>query len=127
MLDEFEVELLELLDEAQTIEQLEDDELKLEDEADEMLEVSNSVDETEAELIDGEVEVDDGDETEVYETEAETMINELEEEVDMLYQQLLIECLLNEVEVRHEIIEALLLFQLINKLVIYKIRIKTIL
>jgi hypothetical protein len=39
--------------------------------------------ETEAELIDGEDEVDDGDETEVYEIEVEMMINELVEEVDM--------------------------------------------
>lgn len=89
-----------------------------------MLEVNNSVDETEAELIDGEVEVDGGDEIEVLEIEAEMMISEQDEEADMLYQLLLIECLLNEVEVHHEIIEALLLFQLINKLVLYKIRIK---
>jgi hypothetical protein len=92
-----------------------------------MPEANNSVDETEAELIDGEVEVDDGDEIEVLETEAEMMISEQDEEVDMLYQQLLIECLLNEVEVHREIIEALLLSQLINKLVLYKICIKTIL
>ena len=79
-----------------------------------MLEANNSVDETEAELIDGEVEVDDGDEIEVHETEAEMMISEPDEEVDMLYLQLLIECLLNDEVAHHEIIEALLLSQLIN-------------
>jgi len=61
--------------------------------------------ETEAGLIDGEDEDDGMVEIEVYEIEAEMMINELEDEVGMLYQQHLIEFLLSDEVVPHEIIE----------------------
>lgn len=61
--------------------------------------------ETEAELIDGEDEDDGMDEIEVYEIEAEMMINEQDEEADMLYQQLLIQSLLNDEVVQAELIE----------------------
>jgi len=57
-----------------------------------MFELINSMVEIEAELIDDEVD-DDGDEViRLYEMVVETMINEQVEEVDMLYQQHLIEC-----------------------------------
>ena len=79
-----------------------------------MFELINLMVETEAELIDGEVEVDGGEVIVVYEIEVEMMISELDEEVDMLYQQHLIEFLLNEVEVHREIIEALLLYLFTN-------------
>ena len=48
--------------------------------------------EIEAELIDGEVEVDGDEVMVVYEIEVEMMIRVLDEEVDMLYQRHLIEC-----------------------------------
>lgn len=82
-LDELEVEQLELTDEVLVTEQLDEDEHKPEEIRDEILELINLMVETEAELIDGEDEVDDGDEIEVYEIEVEMMINELVEEVDM--------------------------------------------
>lgn len=62
--------------------------------------------ETEVELIDGEDEDDGMVEIEVYEIEAEMMINELEDEVGMLYQQHLIEFLLSDEVAQAEIIEA---------------------
>lgn len=86
---------------------LDEDELRQVDEADEMLEVSNSDEVMVAVHIDGEVEVDGDDEMEVYETEAETMIKEQDEEVDMWYQQPLILYLLNDDELQVEITEAL--------------------
>lgn len=86
---------------------LDEDELRRVDEADEMLEVSNSDEVMVAVHIDGEVEVDGDDEMEAYETEAETMIKEQDEEVDMWYQQPLILYLLNDDELQVEITEAL--------------------
>lgn len=62
---------------------LDEDELRQVDEADEILEVSNSDEVMVVVHIDGEVEVDGDDEMEVYEIEAETMISEQDEEVDM--------------------------------------------
>lgn len=62
---------------------LDEDELRRVDEADEMLEVSNSDEVMVAVHIDGEVEVDGDDEMEAYEIEAEMMISEQDEEVDM--------------------------------------------
>lgn len=62
---------------------LDEDELRQVDEADEMLEVSNSDEVMVAVHIDGEVEVDGDDEMEAYEIEAEMMISERDEEVDM--------------------------------------------
>lgn len=55
-----------------------------------MYELINLMVETEVELIDGEVEVDGMVEMVVYEMVVEMMIRVLDEEVDMLYQQLLI-------------------------------------
>lgn len=89
-----------------------------------MFELINSMVETEAELIDIDDDEVGGDEIQVYEIEAEMMTNEQDEEADMLYQQLLIECLLNDEVAHHEIIEALQSYQLINKLILYKIHIK---
>ena len=63
--------------------------------------------ENEAELIDGEVEVDGDEVMVVYEIEVEMMISELDEEVDMLYRQHLIEFLLNDDEALVEIMVAL--------------------
>lgn len=103
--DENEVEKLDKIDNEVTIEQHEDDELRLEEIVDEMFELINLMVETEAELIDGEDEDDGGDEMEVYEMVAEMMISELVDEVDMLYQQHLIEFLLSDEVVPHEIIE----------------------
>ena len=92
-----------------------------------MSELINSMVETEAELIDIEVDDDGIDEIQVSEIEVEMMINELVEEVDMLYQRLLTECLLNEVEVHREITEVLLLKVLIcNFIPILKINMLTI-
>jgi hypothetical protein len=57
-----------------------------------MFEPTNSMVETEAELIDGEVDDDGMVEIEVSEIEVEMMIKVLDEEVDMLYQRLLTGC-----------------------------------
>ena len=76
-----------------------------------MFELINLMVEMVVELIDGEVDDDGTVEIEVYEIEVEMMISEQDEEVDMLYQQLLIECWHSDEVVHREIIEVLLSFQ----------------
>lgn len=76
-----------------------------------MFELINLMVEMVVELIDGEVDDDGTVEIEVYEIEVEMMISEQDEEVDMLYQQLLIECWRSDEVVHREIIEVLLSFQ----------------
>ena len=67
----------------ETMEQLEDDELRLEEVVDEMPELINSMDEMEVKHTDNDDEDDGGDETEVYEIIVVMMIRMDEEEVDM--------------------------------------------
>lgn len=79
----------ETLDEHQDIELSDEDELKLDTEALEMLEVLNSVDDQEVEVTELEDDDDGGEVTEHIEMVQLGMINELEDEADMYYQHML--------------------------------------
>jgi hypothetical protein len=70
-----------------------------------MSELINSMVETEAELIDIEVDDDGMVEIEAYEIQAQMMINELDEEVDILYRRLLIQSLPNDEVAQAEMVE----------------------
>ena len=81
------MEKLDRTDNEVTIELLDDDEHKLEDEVDEMYELTNSTEVMEAEHTDIEVEVDGDEVIVVYEMAQQMMISEQVEVVDMLSAQ----------------------------------------